>query len=58
MAYLTGPAFMRESKAMRISPIINMKLPWKISPNIIPNSNGKEMQLNNVGLSSLYLGTP
>lgn len=38
--------------------MMNMNVPWKMSPNITPNWNGNVTQLKRVGLISLYRGTP
>jgi hypothetical protein len=36
----------------------NRMNPWKISPNITPNKNGKVVIVKRAGLNSRYLGTP
>jgi len=36
--------------------IVNTTNPWAISPNITENKNGKVMQANTLGFTSLYLG--
>lgn len=56
--HLKLPTFKYGSARKTTTEMMNINVPWKISPNMTPNWNGKVMQLKSVGLISLYLGTP
>jgi len=56
--HLKLPTFRYLSLMNTTIEMMNMKVPWNISPNMTPNWKGNVTQLNKVGLISLYLGTP
>lgn len=51
-------AFILAAFKTRYAPNKNKRVPWKRSPNITANKNGKVIIVNKPGLISLYLGIP
>lgn len=50
--YFTSPSLSLESSRQSRVPIRKSKVPWRMSPNMTPNSKGKVIALKRVGLIS------